>query len=168
MKWLGGATRRGVVTPSVDTGRRRYWLGRDGHPAGVGEFERQTSEFVADVEAVAMFTAAQGLALVYHHHGGAAVEAQRCMRRGDLDRVLALYQKHGLLALMVPVLVGAQGRRRSASPSPSPQPTAKSFSADLKEAYLTDDGIAYVRPGLKIKVNSITIGSDRKPATHAT
>lgn len=68
-----------------------------------------------------------------------------------------------VLALMVPVLVGAQGRRRSAAPSPAPQPTAKAFAADLKEAYLSDDGIAYVRPGLKIKVNSITIGSDRKP-----
>ena len=70
-----------------------------------------------------------------------------------------------VLALLFPVLLSAQGRRRSvATPStPLPQPTARSFAPDQLEAYLTDDGIAYVRPGLKIKVNSITIGSDRKP-----
>ncbi|HET7433425.1 MAG TPA: OmcA/MtrC family decaheme c-type cytochrome, partial [Thermoanaerobaculia bacterium] len=34
--------------------------------------------------------------------------------------------------------------------------------------YLTDDVIAYIRPGLKIKVNSVTIGSDRKPVVDVT
>src|SRR5687767_15505807 len=73
-----------------------------------------------------------------------------------------------VLALMLPVLVSAQGRRRSAAAPAPAQPTAKSFPADQLEAYLTDDGIAYVRPGLKIKVNSITIGADRKPVVDLT
>jgi OmcA/MtrC family decaheme c-type cytochrome len=37
------------------------------------------------------------------------------------------------------------------------------FSPDLIEHYLSDDGIAFIRPGLKIVINSVTIGSDRKP-----
>ena len=85
-------------------------------------------------------------------------------RKIPVSRLLLIWV---VLALMVPVLVAAQSRRRSVAPAPAQGPaaqlTAKSFAADLKEAYLTDDGIAYVRPGLKIKVNSITIGSDRKP-----
>lgn len=56
---------------------------------------------------------------------------------------------------------GASGRRRAAgTPSAPPEPMYKS---DQIEAYLSDDTIAYIRPGLKIKVNSITIGTDRKP-----
>ena len=51
------------------------------------------------------------------------------------------------------------GRRRAAVPNPS----VPSFAANQVEAYLTDAGIAYIRPGLKIHVNRITIGSDRKP-----
>jgi OmcA/MtrC family decaheme c-type cytochrome len=37
------------------------------------------------------------------------------------------------------------------------------YAAGQLEAYLTDAGIAYIRPGLKIRVNSVTISSDRKP-----
>lgn len=51
-------------------------------------------------------------------------------------------------------------RRRAVTPV---GPTAASFAANLKEHYLSDDGIAYVRPGLKVKINSVTIGSDRRP-----
>jgi OmcA/MtrC family decaheme c-type cytochrome len=53
----------------------------------------------------------------------------------------------------------AGGRTRAVAPgSPAPR-----FQPTQLEAYLSDDTIAYIRPGLKIKVNSVTIGSDRKP-----
>ena len=41
-------------------------------------------------------------------------------------------------------------------------PTAASFTVNQMEHYLSDDGIAYIRPGLKIKVNSMTVTSDKK------
>jgi OmcA/MtrC family decaheme c-type cytochrome len=73
------------------------------------------------------------------------------------------------LALLFPVLLAAQGRRRAAATPTTPAaPTVKSFALDQVEAYMTEDGIAYVRPGLKIKVNSITIGADRKPVLDLT
>jgi OmcA/MtrC family decaheme c-type cytochrome len=53
-------------------------------------------------------------------------------------------------------------RIRSVRPV-TPAPEAPRYTANDKEFYLNDDGIAYVRPGVKVKVNSITIGSDRKP-----
>jgi len=56
-------------------------------------------------------------------------------------------------------------RGRGASPV---EPAKPQYEAGQMEAYLTDDGIAYIRPGLKIKVNSITIGSDRKPVVDLT
>jgi OmcA/MtrC family decaheme c-type cytochrome len=59
-------------------------------------------------------------------------------------------------------------RRRAANPGAPAAPTKVVYSALQSEAYLTDDGIAYVRPGLKIKVNSVTIGSDRKPVVDLT
>ena len=58
----------------------------------------------------------------------------------------------------------ASGRRRAVGPPSTPsKPSAPVFKTDQVEAYLTEDVIAYIRPGLKIKVNSITIGADRKP-----
>jgi len=66
------------------------------------------------------------------------------------------------VVLAFPLLLSAQSRRRSVE-QPSAPPTARSFAPDRLEAYLTENAIAYIRPGLKIKVNSITIGSDRKP-----
>jgi OmcA/MtrC family decaheme c-type cytochrome len=50
------------------------------------------------------------------------------------------------------------GRTRAAAPG-NP---AQRFTPQQMEAYLSDDTIAYVRPGLKIKVNSVTVGTDRK------
>jgi OmcA/MtrC family decaheme c-type cytochrome len=52
-------------------------------------------------------------------------------------------------------------RRRAAAP-----PLV--FRPDQLEAYLTDGGIAFIRPGLKIRVNSVIIGSDRKPVVDLT
>jgi OmcA/MtrC family decaheme c-type cytochrome len=37
------------------------------------------------------------------------------------------------------------------------------YGTDQVEAYLTANDVAFIRPGLKIIVNSVTIGSDRKP-----
>ncbi|MFN2442143.1 MAG: hypothetical protein ABR517_05620, partial [Thermoanaerobaculia bacterium] len=47
-------------------------------------------------------------------------------------------------------------------------PTTASFTVNQMEYYLSDDTIAFVRPGLKIKVNSITIPADRKPVVDIT
>jgi len=56
------------------------------------------------------------------------------------------------------VATATAGRTRAAVPgTPAPR-----FTPAQMEAYLSDDTIAYVRPGLKIKVNSVKIGSDRK------
>jgi OmcA/MtrC family decaheme c-type cytochrome len=47
--------------------------------------------------------------------------------------------------------------------TPARIPTTADFVTTDIEYYLGNDGIAYVRPGLRVKVNSITIGSDRRP-----
>jgi OmcA/MtrC family decaheme c-type cytochrome len=81
-----------------------------------------------------------------------------------LRRALVLLAA-GALALS---LSADTGRRRAAGPTtgaPSPQ---KPFATTDLEYYLTDDGVAYIRPGLNIKVNSVTIGSDRRPVIELT
>jgi len=40
---------------------------------------------------------------------------------------------------------------------------AQSYTSQQKEFWLSEEEITYVRPGLNITVNSITIGADRKP-----
>lgn len=62
----------------------------------------------------------------------------------------------------------ASVRRRAvgiSNPNPATRPEFK--TTDL-EYYLTDDGIAYIRPGLNIKVNSISIPDDLKPVVDIT
>jgi OmcA/MtrC family decaheme c-type cytochrome len=72
-----------------------------------------------------------------------------------------------LIALLtltaLPLLAGE--RSRTTNPA---TPTKQNFSVGQLEYYLTDGGIAYIRPGLKIKMNSVTIGSDRKPVVDLT
>jgi OmcA/MtrC family decaheme c-type cytochrome len=66
---------------------------------------------------------------------------------------------------MLPLAASAATRRAvtpPASTSPAPATTSRYTPSQL-EAYLSDDGIAYIRPGFHIKVNSVTIGTDRKP-----
>lgn len=58
--------------------------------------------------------------------------------------------------------VQQSARRRAANPGVPSQPTKLQFATNQLEYYLSDDGIAYIRPGLNIKVNSVTIGSDKK------
>ncbi|HEY0788315.1 MAG TPA: OmcA/MtrC family decaheme c-type cytochrome, partial [Thermoanaerobaculia bacterium] len=55
--------------------------------------------------------------------------------------------------------------RRDAGPR---TPTQADFVETDLEFYLGDDGIAYIRPGLQIKINSIDIPTDRKPVIDAT
>ncbi len=64
-------------------------------------------------------------------------------------------------ACSVSLLAAESGpRRRAAAPA---NPLKANLTVNQLEYYLSDDGIAYIRPGLKIVVNSVTIGSDRKP-----
>jgi OmcA/MtrC family decaheme c-type cytochrome len=48
------------------------------------------------------------------------------------------------------------------SPSNPSTPGRQTFASNQKEFYLDDSGLAYIRPGVKIKVNSVTLGTDRK------
>ncbi|HEX6098690.1 MAG TPA: OmcA/MtrC family decaheme c-type cytochrome [Thermoanaerobaculia bacterium] len=66
----------------------------------------------------------------------------------------------------ITVSASSAGRRRAVG-IPSGPDTPR-FQSDQVEAYLSDDVIAYIRPGLKLKVNSITIGTDRKPVVDVT
>jgi len=57
----------------------------------------------------------------------------------------------------------ASVRRRAAS-NPTAPASAPKFTPEDLEYYLTDEGLAWVRPGLQFKINSITIpAADRKP-----
>ena len=71
-------------------------------------------------------------------------------------------------ALAITSLSADTGKRRAAGPTTGAPAPEKKFVASELEYYLTDDGVAYIRPGLNIKVNSITIGSDRKPVVELT
>ncbi|MCM2316604.1 MAG: OmcA/MtrC family decaheme c-type cytochrome [Thermoanaerobaculia bacterium] len=58
---------------------------------------------------------------------------------------------------------GNASRRRPVVAQTTPtQPTTSAFTPAQMEYYLGEDGVAYIRPGLKIKINSVTIGSDRR------
>jgi OmcA/MtrC family decaheme c-type cytochrome len=81
---------------------------------------------------------------------------------GRLIRTLLVLALTGLLA----VSMTASGRRRAVG-SPS-GPAVPTFRADQIESYLSQDAVAYIRPGLKLKVNSITIPTDRKPLVDVT
>lgn len=59
-------------------------------------------------------------------------------------------------------------RRRSVGTPTTPAPSRPQYTATDIEFYLTDDGIAYIRPGLKITVKSVTIPEDRKPVVEYT
>jgi OmcA/MtrC family decaheme c-type cytochrome len=70
-----------------------------------------------------------------------------------------------LVVLALPIVLktaSADDTTRRRAVAPTPAPTARSFAPNQVEAYLSDDGIAYIRPGLKVKVNSITVTSDKK------
>jgi len=81
-------------------------------------------------------------------------------KRGRLLRTLLLIATTGALTLSMTAGTDSDRRRTSGKPT--------SYAPNQLESYLTDEGIAYIRPGLKIKVNSVTIGSDRKPVVDLT
>jgi OmcA/MtrC family decaheme c-type cytochrome len=65
------------------------------------------------------------------------------------------------IALIAPAASAADtGRKRAVAP---PAPSKSIYTTKDVEAFLPTDVINYIRPGLKIKVNSVVIGSDRKP-----
>jgi len=69
-----------------------------------------------------------------------------------------------MAVITLPTFAATRGRAVTAPSTPAPvtTPTAKFFAPTEKEAYLSDDVLAYIRPGLQIKVNSVTIASDGK------
>jgi OmcA/MtrC family decaheme c-type cytochrome len=88
----------------------------------------------------------------------------------NLRRMLTVMS---LMTLLIPTLQAAatdvaSSRRRAVAPPAATNPARTPLTAENLEFYLSDDGIAYIRPGLKIKVNSVTIGSDRKPVVELT
>lgn len=76
-----------------------------------------------------------------------------------MKRAVLLLMTAGLLALP---LAADTNHRRAAAPSPA-TPSPARYQANQLEAYASQDTLNFIRPGLKVKVNSITIGSDRKP-----
>jgi OmcA/MtrC family decaheme c-type cytochrome len=57
----------------------------------------------------------------------------------------------------------SSARRRAVGTPSTPIASRPTFTKADVEYYLTDDGIAYIRPGMKIKINSITVpAADRK------
>ncbi|HYK00345.1 MAG TPA: OmcA/MtrC family decaheme c-type cytochrome [Thermoanaerobaculia bacterium] len=81
---------------------------------------------------------------------------------GRLLRTLLVLAMTGAIT----VSASSAGRRRAVGTPAGPD--TPRFKSDQVEAYLSDDVIAYIRPGLKLKVNSITIGADRKPVVDVT
>jgi len=53
-------------------------------------------------------------------------------------------------------------RRPVAAPAAPAQPTTSAFTPAQMEYYLGEDGVSYIRPGLKVKVNKVEIGADRR------
>ncbi len=70
--------------------------------------------------------------------------------------------------ITTPDASASSGRRRSVGTPTTPVPSRPEFVSTNLEYYLTDDGIAYIRPGLKITVKSVTIPADRKPVVEFT
>ncbi len=74
-----------------------------------------------------------------------------------------------LLAGLVAVPMTSMTRNSS---TPSAHPTSRTapvaYTASHKEFYLTSDQLAFVRPGILYKINSVTIAGDRKPVVDVT
>jgi OmcA/MtrC family decaheme c-type cytochrome len=90
------------------------------------------------------------------------------MKRDEVNQVsevrMNTHPRRGVFAIFVVVLLAfpmlaTDARKRAAAPAPA----QSRYTSSHVEAYLTASDVAFIRPGLKIKVNSITIGADRKP-----
>src|SRR5579872_1518587 len=79
-----------------------------------------------------------------------------CFMASTLRRsIMVILMAIGLVPVTAQTL-----RTRSATPK---TPTKNDFSINELEYYLSNDVIGYIRPGVQISVNSVTIGSDRRP-----
>jgi OmcA/MtrC family decaheme c-type cytochrome len=88
---------------------------------------------------------------------------------GRLVRTLLVLVLSGFVTVATTASTpGAAGSRRRTVAPPAASPARAVYNATQVEAYLSDDVIAYIRPGLKVKLNSVTIGSDRKPVADVT
>jgi OmcA/MtrC family decaheme c-type cytochrome len=67
------------------------------------------------------------------------------------------------VAMLALPLLAADGSSRRRTVTPANPAPAVHYSSNQVEAYATANDISFIRPGLKVKVNSVTIGSDRKP-----
>ena len=69
-----------------------------------------------------------------------------------------------LMAFVIAAPLWAQTNTRHRATTPPPvKPTAALYTPRQIEAFQSDDVLGWIRPGVKIIVNSVTIGSDRKP-----
>ncbi len=81
-----------------------------------------------------------------------------------MNRHLNRIHTLAIIAVVMLSLAASAATRRAVTPPASPAPAqASRYTPSQIEAYLSDDGIAYIRPGFHITVNSVTIGTDRKP-----
>lgn len=71
-----------------------------------------------------------------------------------------------LLAGLVAVPMTPVTHTSPNAPAAADVPVA--YESSHREAYLTADQISFVRPGLVFKINSVTIGADRKPVVDVT
>ncbi|MEO8215550.1 MAG: OmcA/MtrC family decaheme c-type cytochrome [Acidobacteriota bacterium] len=73
-----------------------------------------------------------------------------------------------MAALFASTLLATEttGRGRGAAPPSDPNRTG--FASTEIESFLSPESIEFIRPGLKIKVNSVVIGSDRRPVVDLT
>jgi len=68
--------------------------------------------------------------------------------------------------VVLPMRAGSDASRRRAASAP---PKANAFQPGQLEAYMSDDGIAYIRPGLKLNLISVTnIAPGKKPVVEFT
>ncbi len=90
-----------------------------------------------------------------------------------LTRLVVLAFTASSLLAVSPRLYAAPGEpisvvRSSGGGAVTPAASHDLYPASAKEAYLSPEQINYIRPGLKLKVNSVTIGADRRPVVDLT
>ena len=84
-------------------------------------------------------------------------------KNGRLLRTLLVLAIISAVTVSMPA---ATGHRRAVGISPAP--SAPAYRSDQIEAYLSDDVVAYIRPGLKMKLSSVTIQPNRKIVADVT
>ncbi len=87
-----------------------------------------------------------------------------------LRNLLTVAMVAAVVLFVASPLLADGGRTRGVKVSTTPTtPTAASFATNELEHYLSDDGIAYIRPGVKIKIIAITnVAAGKKPVVEFT